>query len=211
MNELGKDCGTPNVCTEEQIWANFSVINQNEWRQTELVQLQWLRMKCELKKLWVLTSAQCRDDPKAIKRKGHRMKKLLKRKGKLRCFSGGGKTTRRRKVFMDATGHLFRDCNIAEDHRQKKEGHLNPLWRKRKWEKLSREVIRERGYRKWDDSCWVLNCSNQKIQCKGWEEIDLEAKEKCRKRNSPRETKITFKGCLLQIKITKFIIFMTHY
>lgn len=40
------------------------------------------------------------------------------------------------------------NVTIPEDHGPKKEGHLNPLGRKRKWEKLSREAIRERGHRK---------------------------------------------------------------
>lgn len=39
------------------------------------------------------------------------MKRLLKRKGKLRCFSGGGKTKRQRKDFMKVIGHLFGECN----------------------------------------------------------------------------------------------------
>lgn len=49
--------------------------------------LQGLRMKEEFTTLSGNIST-CREDPKAINRKGQRMRGFLKRKEKLRCFSG---------------------------------------------------------------------------------------------------------------------------
>lgn len=43
--QLGRACSAQNVHREEQNWSNISIMNQNEWRQTPLGQLQGLRWK----------------------------------------------------------------------------------------------------------------------------------------------------------------------